>query len=638
MQDSPQSNIHSILTKYWGYKSFREKQEEIISSVLKGKDTLALLPTGGGKSICFQVPALAQQGICIVITPLIALMQDQVKNLKEKGIKALAIHSNMTSREIDIAFDNAIYGQYKFLYLSPERLETELFQVRVRKMNINLIAIDEAHCISQWGYDFRPSYLNIARVRKLIPKTPFIALTATATPEVVLDIQEQLKFKDLNSIQKSFERNNLTYVIQASENPLDKMLSVIKGVKGSGIVYLSSRKKTKEIADFLNSRGISALHYHAGLNFDERSQTQNAWISNSCRVIAATNAFGMGIDKPDVRFVVHLDAPESLEAYFQEAGRAGRDGKKAYAVFVRRPNMGNELLNKLDQKFPSIERIKACYTALCNFFQVPLGGGKLENFKLDIGLFSKRYDFNQREAFECIRFLEKEGYLELREYGTSQSKLFIKVKKGDLYKFQVAHQSYDHLIKTLLRTYGGLFDDTVVIQEMQIAKNSGIPIAKVKSSLVDLTNQGLIEYQAKSSDPVVLFLTERIDMRSLIINKKTYKQRREIIKNQLEEVANYISSDECRSRFLLNYFGEKNAKPCGKCDHCLSLKNKSIDHKEFENIKNLITDQLQKKSLLPSEMESRFKVNPEKLKLVLQWMIDEELVELKNQRFCFKPS
>ncbi|MFT6198978.1 MAG: ATP-dependent DNA helicase RecQ, partial [Vicingaceae bacterium] len=465
------SSILTILKKYWGFSSFRPQQEEIIQSVLDGKDTLALLPTGGGKSICFQIPSLAKDGICLVVSPLIALMQDQVQNLKSKGIKALMIHSAMSKREIDITLDNAAYGNYKFLYLSPERLETELFQTRLKKMTVNSVAIDEAHCISQWGYDFRPAYLNVAKLKEELPGVPFIALTATATPKVVEDIQERLTFKKQNVLQESFLRSNLSYVVIKTENTMAKMLHVIDKTGGSGIVYATTRRRTKEVANVLIEHGLSADFYHAGLTAEERQRKQNDWITNQTQIIVSTNAFGMGIDKPDVRFVIHVDLPNSLEAYFQEAGRAGRDEKKAYSVLLVSPSMTGDLKQRTEAEFPEIDFIKKCYLSLSNYFQIPIHGGLDQSYTFDIKDYSKRYKLNIASAYRALHFLEKEGLLSLSENFATKSKIYILLTKQDFYKFQIANKKYDYFLKTLLRTYGGLMENYIAINETELAKN-----------------------------------------------------------------------------------------------------------------------------------------------------------------------
>mgnify|MGYP000214421185 CR=1 FL=1 len=590
--------IHQVLLQYWGYSSFREKQEEIIRAVLDGKDTLALLPTGGGKSICFQVPALAQEGICLVISPLIALMQDQVDNLQKNGIKALAISSALSKREIDIALDNAAYGDFKFLYVSPERLETELFQERLKKMKVNLVAIDEAHCISQWGYDFRPSYLNIAKLREGLSDVPFLALTATATPKVVDDIQEKLEFKTKNVIQKSFERKNLAYVVLHEEDQYKRMLKVISGVKGSGIVYVNRRKKCKEVAHFLSKNGIAADYYHAGLNHTQRKEKQEAWINNRIQVIVATNAFGMGIDKPDVRFVIHLDLPESLEAYFQEAGRGGRDGKKSYAVLLMTPAMGLDLKKQVEQSFPEIKTIKEVYQCLGNFLQIPINGGENQSFDFNIAEFAERYNMHPLTVYHCLHFLEKEGYLVLSENFSTPSRLHISKSKEDLYKFQVANSNYDGFIKGLLRSYGGLFESYVKINEQILAKNLKLKTEQVIHRLKHLEKMELIDYEMQSSLPKLTLTKARLDQEALRISASNYHERKKIALEKLNAVLHYAeSSNRCRSQILLAYFGEKESYRCGVCDVCLERNKLELNDLEFEEIKEQLDQLLESQSL-----------------------------------------
>ena len=462
--------IHEILEKYWGYRSFRPSQEEIINSVLNGTDALALLPTGGGKSICFQVPGLAMDGICVVVSPLIALMKDQVENLTKKGIKAIAITSAMHKREIDIALDNCVHGNVKFLYLSPERLETEIVKVRLQKMNVNLIAIDESHCISQWGYDFRPSYLKIELLREILPKVPFLALTATATKEVVVDIQEKLRFKKKNVIQQSFERKNIAYILLNEEDKLARLLKIAQKVSGSGIVYVRNRKKTQDIANYLRSNKISADFYHAGLDSKTRDIKQSEWVNNKTRVIVCTNAFGMGIDKPDVRFVVHIDLPDSLEAYFQEAGRAGRDEQKAFAILLYNNGDKIELNRNVENSFPEMDAIRQTYQALANYYQIPSGSGLGTTFSFDISAFCDNYKLQAITVFNSLKFIEREGYILLSDAFFQAARLKLEVSRDDLYKFQISNPAFDVFIKLLLRNYAGLFDNFEKINEYDLAK------------------------------------------------------------------------------------------------------------------------------------------------------------------------
>lgn len=621
--------IQQLLTQYWGYTSFREKQEEIIQSTLDGNDTLALLPTGGGKSLCFQLPALARDGLCLVISPLIALIQDQVSGLKSKGIKAIGITSGMSKREIDIALDNAAYGDFKFLYVSPERLETELFQARLKKMNINLIAIDEAHCISQWGYDFRPAYLKIAELRKQLPKVSFLALTATATPKVVNDIQEKLEFKSKHVIQRSFERKNLAYVVLHDEDKSKRMLKVIDGVNGSGIIYVNTRKRTKEIALQLLEHKISADYYHAGLTHEERKSKQEKWLNNKNRIIVSTNAFGMGIDKPNVRFVIHLDLPQSLEAYFQEAGRAGRDQQKAYAVLIMSPAMGHDLKNRIEQSFPPIKQIKTTYLAMANYLQIPNGGGENQSYGFDISDFAKRYNFNVYESYYALHFLEKEGYVSLSENFSMPSRLFIRLNKEDLYKFQVSNKMYDSFIKTLLRTYGGLFDDYVKINESDLAKNFETDRKKIVSTLERLKELEVIDYEKQSNQPVITFLKPRLAQESVRISKENYTDRKATATEKMKAVLRYAESKQfCRSNLLLAYFGEKNSHRCGICDVCLEQNKLDISEQEFNSIAGRLKDLLSEgKMTLTQLIEELNEFKDKRVLKVLNFKLDVESIK-----------
>ncbi|MCB0802407.1 MAG: RecQ family ATP-dependent DNA helicase [Flavobacteriales bacterium] len=629
---SETKNIHEILAKYWGYDSFRDKQEDIIQAVLSGKDTLALLPTGGGKSICFQVPALAKDGLCLVVSPLIALMQDQVSNLKKRNIKALSITSGMTKREIDIALDNAAYGNYKFLYVSPERLETELFKARLAKMNVNLVAIDEAHCISQWGYDFRPSYLNIVQLREQLPNVPFLALTATATIQVVEDIQEKLAFKKKHVIQKSFERSNLAYVVLHEENQFEKMMRIIDGVKGSGIIYVNSRRRTKEVAQVLLNHTIAADYYHAGLSHEERKQKQHNWVNNQCRIIVATNAFGMGIDKPDVRFVIHIDVPNSLEAYFQEAGRAGRDERKAYAVLLASPTLAEDLKARVKQSFPALEKIKATYLALSNYLQIPIDGGENQNYELDLADFSKRYQFDLFETYHCLHFLEKENYIVLSENFAMPSRLHILLNNEDLYKFQVQHKNYDVFIKTLLRTYGGLFDDFVKINEQQIADNTKMPVAKVKEYLLRLQELEILNYEPKSHLPKVTYTKPRLDQKSLRISKSTYHDRKKIAEEKVAAVIDYVETKtRCRSQVLLAYFGETTASNCGVCDTCLDRKKHDLSPADFKAIETSLMHLIPDEGILLIKLVAKIKgFKKDSIVKVIDYLADHEKLYISS--------
>jgi ATP-dependent DNA helicase RecQ len=580
--------IREILKQYWKHDAFRPMQEEIINSVLSGRDTLALLPTGGGKSVCFQVPALAKEGICIVVSPLIALIKDQVENLKAKGIDAVSIVSGMSKREIDIALDNCIYNPVKFLYLSPERLLSDLVRERIKYMNVNLIAVDEAHCISQWGYDFRPPYLRIADLRELHPNVPVLALTATATAEVREDIQQKLLFKNGNIFQKSFERRNISYVVMNAENKLQKLLDIAKGVKGSGIVYTRSRKETAEIAKFYNENGIKADFYHAGLNVDERSKKQDNWIHNRTRVIVATNAFGMGIDKPDVRFVIHKDVPESLEAYYQEAGRSGRDEHKAYAVLQYTPADRMKDEKKLAYNFPSVDEIKKVYHALANYYQLAYGAGLGVNFDLDISEFCARYKFDPVKTLNALKFLEQDEYLSFNESVFLPSRFRFEVFNEQLYNFQIQNPGWDPFIKTLLRSYGGAFENYVRLREFDLARRTQMSTQQVIEGLKQLQEYGILNYLPQTDHPQVTYLKARQHAADLHINKKLIDERKATYRRKMEAVFAYAQHKKCRSQMLLAYFDENNAPKCGICDICLEEKRQH----NAANIGDVITNEI----------------------------------------------
>ena len=617
------SDLYKILKQYWGYSSFRPLQKDIIDSVLSNKDTLALLPTGGGKSLCFQLPAMAMEGICIVVSPLIALMQDQVKRLNDKGIKAVSVVSGMHMREIDQVLDNCVYGNIKFLYLSPERLKSDLVKERIAKMQVNLIAIDEAHCISQWGYDFRPSYLEIAEIRKIKPKTPVLALTATATKEVVKDIQEKLEFSKKLVFEQSFERKNVAYVVSHTEDKLSKMLSVFKKIKGSGIVYVRSRKKTKNIADFLAKHDITADFYHGGLASELRSIKQESWINNKVRVIVATNAFGMGIDKPDVRTVVHMDVPDTLEAYFQEAGRAGRDQKQAYAVLFYNPTDKLQLQQQFELKYPPLEEVRRVYEAVCNYFRLAVGSGKNAVYDFNLNDFSSAYPFKPIISYNSLKILEREGYLALSEVSVTASRLKFIAASDTLYQFQVKNKKQDEFIKLLLRSYSGLFDDYVQINEATLAKRLEIDKNMILKELNYLHQLELIEYIPLSHNPKITFIEERIDSKNLRISYENYQRLKENSFEKLESVLNYASStNRCRNRLLLEYFSQRNAKDCLVCDVC---KKHKTDEVVFEKIQLKVIEVLTKNPLTLSDLMNEIinKSIKEKDAIeVVQWLVD----------------
>lgn len=626
------SAIHEILEKYWGYRSFRPSQEEIINSVLAGNDTLALLPTGGGKSICFQVPAMAEKGICIVVSPLIALMKDQVENLVKKGIKAVAITSAMHKREIDIALDNCVHGNIKFLYLSPERLETEIVKVRLQKMNVNLIAIDESHCISQWGYDFRPSYLKIANLRDLLPGVPVLALTATATKEVVNDIQEKLLFKKKNVIQKSFERKNVAYILLNEEDKLARLVKIANNVKGTGIVYVRNRKKTQEIAGYLKSHKIEADFYHAGLDAKTRDLKQSNWIENKTRVIVCTNAFGMGIDKPDVRFVVHIDLPDSLEAYFQEAGRAGRDEKKAFAILLYNNGDKLELQRNVETSFPEMDEIRATYQALANYYQMPTGSGLGTTSNFDIAAFSDHYKLQPITVFNCLKFIEREGYIALSDAFFQPARIKLEVNREDLYKFQISNPPFDAFIKLLLRNYAGLFDNFEKINEFDLAKKLGIKQEDVVKRLNLLHHQRIITYAPQTELPQLTFTMPRVETKDLYLSKENFSLLRKKAIERMESVIHYTeSTHKCRSQLLLAYFGEIETEACRQCDVCLEEKRKVLHTDEYENISGQIKALLAVHCMdLKSLVNSITDVHEDKIIHTIQLMTDHGIIKTDN--------
>jgi ATP-dependent DNA helicase RecQ len=626
--------IQEILKHYWKYDSFRPLQEEIIQSVLLGRDTLALLPTGGGKSVCFQVPALAKEGICIVVSPLIALMKDQVENLKAKGIEAVAIVSGMSKREVDIALDNCIYGPVKFLYLSPERLLSELVRERIKYMNVNLIAVDEAHCISQWGYDFRPPYLHIADLRELHPNVPVLALTATATAEVRDDIQQKLLFKQPNVYQQSFERKNISYVVQNEENKLRKLLDIAKGVKGSGIVYVRSRKETAEIAKFYNENGFKADYYHAGLTMDQRSLRQENWKTNRTRIIVATNAFGMGIDKPDVRFVIHKDMPESLEAYYQEAGRAGRDEHKAYAVLLY--NYADRIKNekKLLTNFPTVDEIKVIYHHLGAYFQLAYGTGEGVSFDLDPGDFCTRYKLDATKTINALKFLEQDEYLSFNESVFLPSRFRFEIFNEQLYNFQIQNSSWDPFIKTLLRSYGGSFENYVRLRENDLARRSNLSVQQVIEGLKQLQELGILNYLQQTDQPQVTYLRPRMQNNELIINKRYIEDRKAIYRKKIEAVFAYAEHKKCRSQMLLAYFNEINADKCGICDICLEEKRQRNISETSDNITDEIAHLLTADNLTINELISSLKIGTEKDRIeTIRLLLDAGKIKTDGEKY-----
>ncbi len=582
-----------ILKQYWQYDSFRPMQRDIIQSVLDGRDTLALLPTGGGKSICFQVPALCTEGVCLVISPLIALMKDQVENLKKRGILAAAIYSGMHYRDIDRLFDNAVYGGLKFLYISPERLMTDLAKERIKRMNINLLAIDEAHCISQWGYDFRPSYLEIAAIREYMPDVPVMALTATATPDVVTDICKKLEFKKNHQIfQQDFERKNLSYIVRNEENKEAKLLDIIKKTKGTSIIYVRSRRGTKILSDWLQKKGFKADFYHAGLDPEERNRRQDAWISNKTQVIVATNAFGMGIDKPDVRTVVHYDLPDSLEAYFQEAGRAGRDGKRSYTVLLVNKSDTANLEKNFDIAFPEMKEIRRTYEALGSYLQLAVGGGEGQSFDMDIVEFAQRFKLDVLTTYSCFKVLEQDGWLVYTEGVHQPSNLKFMVDREQLYDFQIRRRDFERVLKGLLRALSGALTDYVNFNELQIAQFLRMSVMDLEKTLHYLHSENIIDYRPRKDKPQIVFLRERTDTQYLSIDWNLYMFRKKRAEYRLKKSIEYAELDICRSQQLLHYFGQTDAQKCGECDVCLEKDKADLETDDFmvfsEKIKVLV--------------------------------------------------
>ncbi|NGM60338.1 RecQ family ATP-dependent DNA helicase [Sphingobacterium sp. SGG-5] len=623
--------IHSALKQYWGYDTFRPLQEDIIHAVLQGKDTLALMPTGGGKSICFQVPALVQEGICIVVSPLIALMKDQIEHLHAKGIEALAIYSGMSYREIDIALDNCIYGKIKFLYIAPERLHSDLVKERIRYMKVNLFAIDEAHCISQWGYDFRPSYLQLNQLRELHPKVPVLALTATATPRVVEDIQQQLQFKALHVLKASFARPNLAYMALDEENKMGRMLRVINKMGGAGIVYVRNRRETQEVARYLVNHGIPADYYHAGLAIKEREHKQDAWSSGKVRIIVATNAFGMGIDKADVRFVIHLDIPDSMEAYYQEAGRAGRDGKKAFPVLLFQQEDRDRLWSSFLSSFPPIPFIQQVYHQLHNYYQIAYGAGKDLTVDFDVVDFAKKYELDMMQTISALKFLARAGWLTLSDAVFIPSRVKFEVDFQELYKFQVQSAKYDPLIKTMLRSYGGIFDFYVPIHEYEFARKLKVSYATVVDMLQSLQKQELLSYLKSTDQPQLQFLQSRVDYKNLYIDTDFIEEQKQIKEEQIKAIYHYLDTKGCRSQALLRYFGEEDSEPCGACDHCLIQKH---NYQQEQKIEQQIRMLLLENPRQLHDLIDSITVGTESKRIeVLRTLVDEGKVELEEELY-----
>lgn len=621
-----------ILKQYWGYDNFRGIQEDIINSIGKGKDTLGLMPTGGGKSITFQVPALAKEGLCIVITPLIALMKDQVQNLKKRGIKALAIYSGMSRQEIIIALENCIFGNFKFLYISPERLDTEIFRAKLQKMNISMITVDESHCISQWGYDFRPAYLKIAEIRDLLPGVPVLALTATATPEVVKDIQARLQFRQENVFRMSFERKNLAYIVRNAENKTGELLHILNRMPGSAIIYVRNRRRTKEITELLNNENITADFYHAGLDNATKDIRQQRWQTGESRVIVATNAFGMGIDKPDVRIVVHLDLPDSVEAYFQEAGRAGRDGQKAYAVILYSKSDKTTLHKRIPDTFPEKDYIKEVYEHLQYYYQMAMGDGQDCIREFNIEDFCRKFKYFPVPVDSALKILTQAGYLEYTDEQDNASRLLFTIRRDELYKLREMGEEMDKLIQTVLRSYTGVFTDYAFVNEASIAVRTGLTQRRVYELLVQLTKLRIVSYIPHKKTPYIIYTRERVEMRHLQITRSVYEERKERYEKRIGAMLDYVTSDTvCRSRMLLRYFGEKNEHNCGLCDNCISLRNRGgFEEISRKELTGMILQALSGQSMNPAALAEQLSAEKDTLADILHELLDKGLVIAVN--------
>lgn len=625
-------DYRKILKDYWGYDNFRGIQEDIIRSIGSGRDTLGLMPTGGGKSITFQVPAMAKDGLCIVITPLIALMKDQVRNLRDRGIKAVAIYSGMTREEIIIALENCIFGNYKFLYISPERLDTEIFRIKLRSMKVSMITVDESHCISQWGYDFRPAYLKISEIRHLLPDVPVLALTATATPEVVKDIQQRLAFKEENVFRMSFERKNLAYIVRRTESKQEELLHILKHVQGSAIVYAHNRKRTKEYAQLLNEKGITATFYHAGLNNETKDQRQKSWVKGETRVMVATNAFGMGIDKPDVRLVVHVDIPDSPEAYFQEAGRGGRDGEKAYAVLLYARSDKATLKKRISDTFPEKDYIRTVYEHLNYYYQMAMGDGLGCTREFNIDEFCRNFKHFPIQVDSALKILTRAGYLEYTDEQDNNSRLMFTLTKEELYRIHETSPETEKLINVILRSYTGVFTEYAYINEETLSMRTGMTRQQVYDTLISLTRRRILHYIPGKKTPYIIYTRERQEADRLIFTKEVYEDRKKSFISRIEAMTEYAETeDKCRSRMLLLYFGEKNEHNCGQCDVCLSSHSSGIRQGVFDEISRVIEETLKEKdmttSVLMKNLESYDKENVTK---VLSYLLAEEIIHQKN--------
>ena len=606
------TTLQQTLERYWGYTSFREGQMAIIQSVMDRRDTLALMPTGGGKSLTYQVPTLAREGLCIVVTPLIALMKDQVDRLRRMGISATAIHSGMSYTQIDNALDNCVYGDVKFLYVAPERLATEAFRLRVQRMKVSLLAVDEAHCISQWGYDFRPSYLRIAELRQHLKDVPVLALTASATEMVAKDIMHHLDFQEPNILRSSFARPNLSYAVRHTDDKQEQLLRIINNVSGSGIVYMRSREGCEQLCETLRNQGISASYYHAGLPHAERSMRQEEWTTGKVRVMVATNAFGMGIDKADVRFVVHFTMCDSLESYYQEAGRAGRDGERSYAVLLSSSDDSSKITKRFDAEFPPLEEVKSIYEKICDYVQVAVGDGLYASFIFNIHDFCRRERIYIGKVRAAINLLEQNGYLTLTEEMENPARIHFCISRDELYRIRVGRNELDHIIRIILRLYNGVFTEFRPIDERTIASTSGYTIERVKELLKRMWQLRIIRYIPANSSPMLFFNEERLPTKDLYISPETYVHRKELMAERFENMHHYAEQQtECRSVVLQRYFGDQNATACGTCDVCLAAKRR--EKSDGKALSESILDLLSREEMNIKELCRELKHSPEKV-------------------------
>ena len=622
-------DYRAILKQYWGYDSFRGIQEDIIRSIGEGRDTLGLMPTGGGKSVTFQVPALAQEGMCLVITPLIALMKDQVQNLKRRGIKALAVYSGMSRQDIIATLENAIFGNYKFLYISPERLDTDIFRIKLAKMKISLITVDESHCISQWGYDFRPAYLKIAEVRRLLPGVPVLALTATATPEVVKDIQQRLEFREENVFRMSFERTNLAYVVRRTENKAAELLHILQRMPGSAILYVRNRRRTKEVTEWLQQQGITADFYHAGLDDAVKDIRQQRWQKGESRVMVATNAFGMGIDKPDVRLVIHLDLPDSIEAYFQEAGRAGRDGQKAYAIILHSKADSATLRKRIPDNFPEKDYIRDVYEHLQYYYEMAMGDGRGCVREFDIEDFCRKFKYFPVPVDSALKILTQAGYLEYTDERDNASRLLFTVRREELYRLRELGDDTDRLIQAALRSYTGLFTDYAFISEDTLAVRAGLTHRQVYELLKELSRRRIVSYIPHKKTPYIIYTRERVESERLNIPPAVYEERKARYEQRIKAMLDYVTNDTaCRSRMLLHYFGEQNEHDCGQCDTCIELRKQT--EAQTADLSERIRQCLDGQPLTPADLAALIPVEKDLLTDTLHQMMDNKQIFTHN--------